>query len=195
MELNRTVCFTGHRPKYLGGYDMKNPTMMNLKERLLSTIEELIKEGYDTFISGGALGTDQAAFWCVEILKREHPHIRNVVASPYLDQGKERHRDPETGKMVGWTAEQAMWYKKMIQRADRVIYVDQEEYYARDSRTSVGKHSNWKLNIRNEYMVDHSSHVVAVWNGVKAKSGTWNCIHYAQQSGTKTFTFIDPKEL
>lgn len=27
----KTVCFTGHRPNKLGGYDMKNPTMLKLK--------------------------------------------------------------------------------------------------------------------------------------------------------------------
>lgn len=64
----KTVCFTGHRPNKLGGYDMKNPTMLKLKDKLLAVIEELItKENKYRFITGGALGTDQAACWCVHI--------------------------------------------------------------------------------------------------------------------------------
>ena len=37
---------------------------------------------------------------------------------------------------------------------------------------------------RNEYMVDHSDIVLAVWNG--KKSGTENCIKYAEKMGKKS---------
>lgn len=41
---------------------MKNPTILKLKDKLLEVIEELIiKEEKSRFITGGALGTDQAA--------------------------------------------------------------------------------------------------------------------------------------
>ena len=194
-SIEQAVCFTGHRPNRLGGYDMKNPTMMRLKERLLVVIEELIVEkGYVTFISGGALGLDQAAFWCVEILKKKYPHIQNILASPYLDQGRKKEWDASVGRYVGWSEEQALWYEKMRSRADMVIYVDGQEGYGRDHTVSVGRHSNRKLMIRNEYMVDHADLVVAVWDGVKEKSGTWNCIRYAHRH-SKEMIFINPSTM
>ncbi|MER1266586.1 SLOG family protein [Bacillus sp. C2(2022)] len=80
----RTACFTGHRPDKLGGFDMKNPTMLKLKDKLLEVIEELItRENKSRFISGGALGTDIAAFWCVHMLKKKYPVIENIVAIPF----------------------------------------------------------------------------------------------------------------
>ncbi len=77
----KTACFTGHRPDKLGGYDMKNPTMLKLKDKLLEVIEDLItRENKSRFISGGALGTDIAAFWCVHMLKKKHPFIEKTLS-------------------------------------------------------------------------------------------------------------------
>lgn len=42
---------------------------------------------------------------------------------------------------------------------------------------------------RNEYMVDHSDKVIAVWDG--SKSGTKNCIDYAKKVG-KDIIFVQP---
>lgn len=68
----KTVCFTGHRPNKLGGYDMKNPTMLKLKDKPLEVIEELIiKEDKSRFITGGALGTDQICLLVCTYSKEE----------------------------------------------------------------------------------------------------------------------------
>ena len=42
---------------------------------------------------------------------------------------------------------------------------------------------------RNEFMVDHSSLVIAVWNG--APSGTQNTINYAKKRGVKAINIIE----
>lgn len=73
----KTVCFTGHRPNKLGGYDMKNPTMLKLKDKLLEVIEELInKENKSRFITGGALGTDQICLLVCTYSKEEIPSYK-----------------------------------------------------------------------------------------------------------------------
>lgn len=163
---------------------MKNPVMLELKEALLKIIEDLIvNRNATTFITGGALGADQAAFWCVYILQKKYPHIQNVVAIPYSDQGKKVWSEKEK-RYKGWSDEQIEWYNKILQRANKVVYVDTQPNYQRDQRTEVGRHSGYKLQIRNEYMVDHADGIVAIWDGVKGKvngkgSGTWNCLDYA----------------
>ncbi|NMW01910.1 DUF1273 family protein [Bacillus safensis] len=162
---HKTVCFTGHRPQKLGGYDMKNPTMLKLKEKLLEVIEILIEENEcERFITGGALGADTAAFWCVHIMKKKYPHIKNIVAVPFENQDKK------------WSAEQQAWYRKMLDKADEVINVDEIEKY-KDNTVPNGEYSVAKLSRRNEYMVDHSKDIVAIYDG--SKSGTSNCLYYA----------------
>ncbi|EHA30621.1 SLOG family protein [Bacillus subtilis] len=164
----KTVCFTGHRPNKLGGYDMKNPTMLKLKDKLLEVIEELIiKEEKSRFITGGALGTDQAACWCVHILKKKFPHIKNIIATPFKEQDKV------------WSADQKMWYKRMLDVADEIVNVEELDKY-KVSEDKPGEFSPAKMQKRNEYMIDHSEAIVAVYDGTK--SGTRNCLNYAKRT-------------
>nr|WP_268404293.1 SLOG family protein [Bacillus sonorensis] len=161
----KTVCFTGHRPDKLGGYDMKNPTMLELKDKLLEVIEELItKDNKTRFISGGALGTDIAAFWCVHMLKKKYPVIENIVAIPFKNQDKI------------WPDEQKYWYQRMLESADEIVNVEEVDKYKTDD-DNPGEFSLAKMQKRNEYMVDHSQAIVAVYDG--RKGGTANCLYYA----------------
>lgn len=50
----------------------------------------------------------------------------------------------------------------------------------------------WKMQKRNEWMVDHCDILVAVWDGVE-DGGTWNCIKYARSKG-RFIIYIDPKK-
>ncbi|MCR1990202.1 SLOG family protein [Bacillus subtilis] len=164
----KTVCFTGHRPNKLGGYDMKNPTMLKLKDKLLEVIEELIiKEEKSRFITGGALGTDQAACWCVHILKKKFPHIKNIIATPFKEQDKV------------WSADQKLWYKRMLDVSDEIINVEELDKY-KVSGDKPSEFSPAKMQKRNEYMIDHSEAIVAVYDG--SKSGTRNCLNYARKT-------------
>ncbi|WP_459198539.1 SLOG family protein [Bacillus subtilis] len=164
----KTVCFTGHRPNKLGGYEIKNPTMLKLKDKLLEVIEELItNEDKSRFITGGALGTDQAACWCVHILKKKYPHIKNIIATPFKEQDKV------------WSADQKMWYKRMLNVADEIINVEELDKYKVSGEKS-GEFSPAKMQKRNEYMIDHSEAIVAVYDG--SKSGTRNCLNYAKKT-------------
>jgi len=64
MAKIKTLCFTGHRPQKLGGYE-PNPIADFVKRSLRDAIERAIKRRVETFISGGALGVDQ---WAAEIV-------------------------------------------------------------------------------------------------------------------------------
>ena len=63
----KTVCFTEHRPKGIIAdrpYDESNrPVYQKIVDGLTVSIERLIEQGYTNFISGGAQGFDQLAFW------------------------------------------------------------------------------------------------------------------------------------
>ena len=53
-----------------------------------------------------------------------------------------------------------------------------------------GGYAGYKLQKRNEWMVDHCDILIAVWDGTSG--GTANCVNYAQ-SVNKEKIFIDPR--
>lgn len=79
-----TMCFTGPRPAKLFGYDREKyiPVHNVLVQAILKTYEAGIKK----YISGGAQGFDQLAFWSVYTAKMMHPDIQNIVYIPYKNQ-------------------------------------------------------------------------------------------------------------
>lgn len=72
----------------------------------------------------------------------------------------------------------------MKNSADSLIFVDKESGY---KCGKSGVYNAKKLQIRNKYMVDKSDILLAIWNG--DKSGTKNCIDYAEQIG-KSIDYI-----
>lgn len=147
----KRVCFTGHRPHKLHGQ-----TEEQIKDALKNEIVRAYAEGFRTFITGMAMGVD---IWAGEIvleLKTAYPDIRLICALP--------HDDFE----AAW---EEMWqrrYRSILERADlcRVI--------------SRSRHRR-VYQVRNEWMVDHSARVIAVYNG--EAGGTRNTIQYAQRQG------------
>lgn len=164
------ISFTGHRPDRLGtGYSITNDRVRAYGDLLHNTLVPLINdEGADRFISGGAIGIDQIAFWTIQGLKKDFPHIKNVIAIPFEKQ------------YMAWkNNELVSWYHKMVSCADEVVYVDTLEQYSSQYMVA-GEYAATKLNLRNHYMVDHSDKVVAVLAD-GATGGTANCVKYALQ--------------
>ena len=115
-----------------------------------------IADGFTTFISGMARGVD---IWAAEIILRirnDDPSIKLICASPY--EGFEH----------GWKESWNERYSAIIRSADLVRYIS-----PRYSRTC--------FQIRNEWMVEHSSRVIAVYNG--SSGGTKNTIDFAKRIG------------
>lgn len=163
----KSCCFSGHRPKYFGSYDLQDEVYRPLIDRVDKEVDYMIENGVNTFLSGGALGIDMVAFWVVEKKKKENPDIRNILCLPYCIQGD------------NWSKKDRDWLSRMKSRADEVIMVDELDKY-RVGKS--GKYSSFKLQKRNEYMVDNSEYMIAVWNG--KPSGTKNCIDYAIKNGS-----------
>ena len=67
-----------------------------------------------------------------------------------------------------WPENSQMQFRQLCNQADDVVYVSESTSY-----------SPRLLQARNEYMVDHANHLLAVYNGVQ-EGGTWSCIRYAQ---------------
>lgn len=68
-----------------------------------------------------------------------------------------------------WSADQKMWYKRMLDVADEIINIEELDKY-KVSGDEPGEFSPAKMQKRNEYMIDHSEAIVAVYD--RTKSGT-----------------------
>ena len=76
-----------------------------------------------------------------------------------------------------WQSADQKRYNDILQAADEVVILSNGPYKAK------------LLQDRNEYMVNESDVIIAVWNG--GKSGTKNCIDYATIKN-KEIIYIKP---
>ena len=82
---NKTLCFTGKRPKDLFGYNDRE-SYEKLRDNVADMIIYLYTQGYKKYITGGAQGFDQVCFDAVEKLKEIHPEVENIIFAPCHNQ-------------------------------------------------------------------------------------------------------------
>lgn len=158
---NKTCCLTGHRPKgFPWDYYNKNSKAQQLYlDTLRAAVVDLIENhGYNYFISGMALGADMDfAELCLN-LKEQYPD-RNIMVEGAV---------PFPGQADKFSKTDLDRYNRIIDRLDKVEVVCE-------------KYVSFCFQKRNEYMVNHSDGVIAVWNG-EEKGGTYNTIKYAKKA-------------
>lgn len=161
MKTIPTASFTGHRPNKLGGYDPRSPknNAMLLKLRKI-IIDHIENKNVSIFITGMALGIDMWAARIVLALKSKYPQLQLVAAVPCKNH---------SSKWIKQSQDEWQW---IIDRCDHLHYVSDEEY------------TKWCMQKRNEWMVDNSDYVIAVYDD-SGKGGTYNCIRYAEKQGKK----------
>jgi uncharacterized phage-like protein YoqJ len=185
----KTLAFTGHRPKDLGGYDEDNPTALKVQRQLRTMIIQAYESGYRTFITGMAMGVDQWAGHCVADLKPEHPDIKLIAAIPFVSQP------------TVWTLGSRASWQVILSNCDEIYVVDtnpneiismkdvlrDSKVPSEDPKYLISK----KLNDRNKWMVDRADCMLAVWR--HTKGGTGNCVEYAISKG-KTVIAYNPDD-
>ncbi|MBR1970320.1 MAG: DUF1273 family protein [Clostridia bacterium] len=150
-------CFTGHRPDKMGLGEKE------IKHLLEKAIDEAIADGYVTFITGMAMGTD---IWATEIVlerKKTNKDLHLICALP--------HPNFESRRSMA----EKMRFNKIIKKADLVKEINNHYF--------TGCYQ-----VRNEWMVDRSNLVIAVFNG--QKSGTKNTVDYAKRKGIRVVNVI-----
>lgn len=177
------VCtFKGYGFKDMYGTDMLNPMYETLSKRVEKVLLELIlKKGVNVFVSGGSLGFDTIVYFALDRLKIDYPYIKNCLALPYYNQdAKWSERDKED-------------YIYMKENADSLVYVDEVDSY-NTTKSPVGEFNINKLKISNEYMIDHSDILVALYRG-EHNSGVGYCVKYAQSKGLNSILVVNPDKL
>lgn len=153
----KTCCFSGHRPEGLpGGGNEETAEAHALKSALHRSIEQAVRAGYTHFISGMSRGID---FWAAEhilFLQGGNSALTLEAAVPCAAQADR------------WSPDDRLRYESILQRAHEVTQVQ-------------FRYTSNCFQKRNQYMVDKSSLLIAVWNG--RPSGTGNCVRYAKKKG------------
>lgn len=122
----------------------------------------LVDLGATKTISGMALGIDQDfAQVSIEL------GLPFIAALPFLDQESRWNK----------SSQEYWWW--LLERADDMVIV------------SPGEYSAAKMQVRNEWMVDHCDRLLAVWDGTDG--GTGNCVKYAMRTKPECIYRVDPR--
>lgn len=152
-----TCCFTGHRPEKLPwGKREAAPECLSLKERLMERLRELYQKGYRHFICGMAKGADTYFAEAVLALRTSYPDIILEAAIPCPTQADH------------WRKEDRERYQAILAQCDLETLVQQH-------------YDRFCMHRRNRYMVEHSSLLLAVYDGMGG--GTLYTINYAMNCG------------
>lgn len=151
-----TCCFTGHRAAKLPwGFYEADPRCIKLKQQIYDTAEAVYASGIRHFICGMANGCDMYFGEAILQLKLAYPDVILEAAIPYSGQA-DHWKEPEKSR-----------WQRLYDNSDYITVVSQD--YTKDC-----------MNKRNRYMVDHSSVLIAAYNGTKG--GTQNTMLYAIRS-------------
>jgi uncharacterized phage-like protein YoqJ len=148
---HKKIAVTGHRPDKLGGYDENNPTAAAIKRHMRAFLLKPANRP-EMAITGMALGIDQ--WWAEACIELDIPFTAAI---------------PFDGFHVKWLKESQDRFNRIMREAEAIVYVSAPGY------------EPWKMQRRNEWMVDFCTELVAYWDG--SEGGTNNCVRYALTKG------------
>ncbi len=123
---------------------------------LRKEIMKAIDDGYRVFLTGMSRGVDLWAADIVIELRRHNKELKLMCVVPF------------EGMDDRWPVDWKKHYRLVLKQADWVQVLS-DQYY-KDA-----------YQVRNEWMVNHASRLIGVYNG--QPSGTGNTIRYAQEQG------------
>lgn len=130
------------------------------EDRLVLLLEEEIRKaiagGFTTYITGMAKGTDLIAGEIILRFREQDDRLKLICALPHPSFGLHWGG--------GWTER----FQRVLAAADL-------------SRTICPSFSYVSYQVRNKWLVDHSSLVIGVFNG--ERGGTKNTLDYAKRTG------------
>ena len=154
---NQTCCFTGHRKIPLDQLEC-------VTQRLRDAVIASIKDGYQYFGAGGALGFDTLAAQTVLNLKKDYQQIKLILVLPCKTQTR------------GWKQEDIEEYNRILKAADKVVYTSQDYY-------------NGCMHKRNRHLVDNSS--LCICYLTERTGGTAYTVDYARKVGCRVINLSE----
>lgn len=158
IDRGKTVCFSGYRPHKFDFPLSNNDTYNKFNAVHINLIMDMIKNGYENFLFGGAPGYDIACAELIKITKKSvEDSIKLICALPYSSFSNSKHFNKE------WQDR----YNAVIAVCDDIVNAT-----GKDFRTSGC------YQVRNRFMIDNSSKLICYHTG--KSGGTANTILYAQ---------------
>ena len=147
MERSRVCCFTGHReiPEGIAPF---------LRAQIRAQVQQLNREGYDTFLCGGALGFDTLAAETVLEEKQAGLPVRLALALPCRDQH------------LRWSRQNQQRYLSILAAADEAVFLNEQ-------------YCPGCMQQRNRYLVEHSSRCIAYC--VRDSGGTAYTVNHCRR--------------
>ena len=155
------ICaFTGHRPERLPwGRNEDDLRCAALKTLLRRTVREVYDRGFHTFLCGMARGAD--FYFCDAVLEL-----------------RERRSGVTLEAVIPWEEQAARWSERERERWFSLVE-------RCDGETMLQHHYDKGCMLRrNRYLVDHSSMLIAVYDGMLG--GTMYTLSYAMKRGLET---------
>lgn len=150
-----TCCFSGYRPhKFPFSFASGNADYNQLESDIMNAILISYRDGYRTFLCGGAMGFDLLCGEIVLLVRQQFEDIRLVCVLPFK------------GQADGFPHDWAERYQKVLAACDAVTYVS--------PTYTAGCYF-----IRNEKMVDASARIITYFDG--QSGGTARTLAYAQR--------------
>ena len=131
------------------------------REKLDEKFKELISKGYRYFLCGMALGFDTECFLSLERLRERYKDIKIVAVVPCSDQAAK------------FSQKEKAEYNRMLSSAD-LIAAEKRTYF-----------KNCMI-IRNDFLAENCSYLLAYFDGVSKKSGTYYTLSRAKKLGVET---------
>ena len=160
MNRETTCSFTGHRPEKLPWRgDESDPRCLALKERLAAAVEDAYDKGMRHFLCGMARGADFYFCDAVLELRERRSGVTLEAVIPCEEQA------------ARWSERERERWFSLVERCDGETML--QHHYDKDCMLR-----------RNRYLVDHSSMLIAVYDGMLG--GTMYTLSYAMKRGLET---------
>ena len=160
MNRETTCSFTGHRPEKLPWRgDESDPRCLALKERLAAAVKDAYDKGMRHFMCGMARGADFYFCDAVLELRERRGGVTLEAVIPCEEQA------------ARWSERERERWFSLVERCD--------------GETMLQHHYDKGCMLRrNRYLVDHSSMLIAVYDGMLG--GTMYTLSYAMKRGLET---------
>lgn len=112
------IIITGYRPHELGIFNDKHPGIAIIKKALENRLRILIDEGLEWVIISGQQGVETWGIEVILTLRKEFPHLKYAVITPFLEQEK------------NWQEQKKEKYQTLVAQADFVTSVTKKTYEA-----------------------------------------------------------------
>ncbi|MBQ8965574.1 SLOG family protein [Ruminococcus sp.] len=160
-----TCCFTGHRSRDLPfGGDVSRQGVKNLISTIQLVCSRAYEAGYRTFMTGMADGADIICGSVIMDMMNDvrYKGMKLICVLPYREQRRELS-----------SAGDRYIHSLLLERAEYVVVTGEA-------------HDRGRYRERNQYMVDHSSALIAVYKEKQRGSGTLQTINMAKRAGLTT---------